>query len=128
MAGRIKQIAARVPGSPYPGAPRPSGALYRPPVFRKSRIRTLQKVDPAKGLTQPEGANLTTRPGVVTGDSGGYKGGVAIKHQQPAVPAKSGRGRRVIAAPSPTSGGGVRSPYKTSSRVGRSGNNKRFKG
>lgn len=126
--GRIKQVAARVPGAPYPGSPGASGPLYRPPVFRKSRVRTLQKVDPAKGITQPEGANLTDQPGIITGDRGGFKGGVAIKHQLPAVPPKGGTNRRVVKAPSPTSGAGVRSPFSAKTRVGKRGSNKRFKG
>lgn len=126
--GRIKQIAPRVPGAPFPGSPGLSGPRFYPPVFRRARVRTLQKVDPSKGITQPEGANLNDRPGILTGDRGGFKGGVAIKHQFPAVPPLGGTNRRVVKAPSPTSGAGVRSPFNAKVKVGKRGNSRRFRG
>lgn len=88
------------------------------PFRRKLGIRTLIKNDPSDGLTQSEAKNFTTVPGVVTGDSGGYKGVTEVR-QQPASPAKPGRNIKRVATPSPTNGGGIRSPFNLRKRVGR---------
>lgn len=125
---RIRRLVAPRQGQPAEGLTRFTFPVIPRPVFAKARIRMLQKVDPAKGITQPEAANMTTASGVVTGDRGGYKGATVV-HQVPLVPPPPAKNQRVVAPPSPTNRGGVRNPYKLGSREGRTiGKSKRFSG
>lgn len=86
------------------------------PPFRAKSIRTLIKRDEAKGLSLPEASAANRQPGQVS-----RAVRVLTKHLQPQVPAKLGRNQRVVSPPSPTSGGGIRNPYKRTQRVGRGG-------
>lgn len=125
--GSVKRVVA--PRAGQPGEPQVKWTfpVIPKPVFAKAKIRMLQKVDVAKGLTMPEANNMTTASGVVTGDSGGYKG-ARIVRQKPIVPAAPTRNQRVVKAPSPTSGAGVRSPFNVKSRVGKLGKSTRYSG
>lgn len=95
----------RVPGQPAPGPLKQQFALKLPllPIYAKRNIRTLQKVDPAKGITQPEANDMTTAAGVVTGTPGGYRG-VRTIHQMPLVPPTPDRNLRVTKPPRPGQG------------------------
>jgi hypothetical protein len=99
------------------------------PVYMKAGIRRLLKRDVSKGLSMPEADSLPFIHGVVTPQTRGY-GRVAITHLQPMVPPKiAGTGnqsRKIIAAPSPTNNGGVRSPYNQKVVVARVRKSKRY--
>lgn len=92
------------------------------PIFRKrTDIRVVHKPDISKGLTQPEAAKMTTTHGVLTGRGFGSVAREISKFTMVAT----GKNRRVLKAPSPTGGAGVRNPYRTKTRVGR-GSGKRY--
>lgn len=124
---RVRRIVAPRAGQPGEPLTKFTFPVIPKPVFAKAKIKMLHKVDVAKGITMPEAANMTSASGVVTGDRGGYKGARVVR-QHPIVPAPPAKNQRVVKAPSPTSGAGVRSPYNAKSRVGKRGNAQRFTG
>lgn len=99
-------LGTRVAGRPAVSVERQRFPLRLPllPVFRKANIRTLQRVDVSKGISMPEAKNMTTVPGVVTGDSGGYKGGVRLVHQHPQIPPSLKKNTRTVKPPNPAGG------------------------
>jgi hypothetical protein len=118
-----RRLAPTVPGRPgftETGGQRRLGTI-RP--FKARSVRTLLKKDIAKGVTQPEFKTASADVGQITPQTRSV-----VMHETPQIPVRSGTGRRVVAAPSPTSGAGVRNPFNVKRRVGRRGNNKRFGG
>ncbi len=124
---RAATKAPKVVGRPGVTALKQSFPRVLKPVWARQGIKTLIKKDLSKGLSLPDAETLPGQAGVVNNTSGGYRGARVIT-QHPAVPARSGRNQRVVKAPSPTSGAGVRSPFNAKTRVGRKGSNKRFGG
>lgn len=119
VTSKVSSVAGR-PGFTE-NAPQRGLGTKRP--FRARRIRTLHKRDEARGISLPEASLTNTQPGQITA-----KPRVLTSHQRPEVPPRIGTGKRVVTPPSPTSGGGVRNPFRRTSRVGRSGSSKRFGG
>ena len=119
---RVSTKSATVQGRPgysETGMQRRLGTV-RP--FRARSIRTLIKRDIAKGLSLPDASLANEQPGQITA-----RPRVVTQHEQPQVPPRSGRNQRVVTPPSPTSGGGIRNPFRRTQRVGRgSGVSKRF--
>lgn len=68
-------------------------------------VRTLRKVDESKGETMPESRNLLQRAGVGTRQQ---RPRVVGRTRMPAPGANLTR----VSPPSPTNGGGVRSPFR----------------
>ena len=99
------------------------------PSYMKAGIRRLLKRDVSKGLSMPEADSLPFIGGVLTPATMGY-GNKRIYHLQPMVSPKiAGTGnssRKIIAAPSPTNNGGVRSPYNQKVSVARIKKSRRF--
>ena|ERR1051326_1371005 len=77
------------------------------PMRKIRSVRTLIKKDESKGVTQPEFKNTLMRAGV-----GVRQGAVRIVRQHPNTPPAAGKGKKTIKTPSPTNGGGVRSPFR----------------
>lgn len=94
--------------------------IVRPPSYTKAKVNIVLKRDVSKGLSMPEADRWAIRSGVITSDSGGYKG-VTIVRQKPLVPPKQHSSRtvaqRAIPAPSPTQGAGVRDPRNPTKRA-----------
>jgi hypothetical protein len=95
------------------------------PIQPRLSIKTVIKQNPADGLSLPDASTLGGTAGVSTPGAGGYKGALIV-HQQPATPPANGKNLRSVAAPSPTSGAGVRSPFNQKVGVGKRGKNTRI--
>lgn len=105
MARILRAGSAGEPGSI--AQPRLNWAPLRKPMRAIRSIRTLRKVDQAVGETMPESRNLLMRAGV-----GVRQRAVSVRRQAPLTPPGTRAGTKTIAPPSPTSGGGVRSPFR----------------
>lgn len=118
----VRRLVNGIPGRPGMGLTTQS---FRPigftetlkPIFRKRSIRIVHKQDIAKGLTQPEAGRITTTKGVLTGSNNSFASKATEVSKNTMV--ATGRNRKVIKAPSLTSGAGVRSPFNPKRRVGR---------
>lgn len=90
----------------WPKVPRPMRTI--------KSVRTLRKVDEAKGATMPESRNLLQRAGV-----GVRQVAPRIMKKGNAISTSTGSGRTVVRPPSPTNKGGVRDPRSQTRRTGR---------
>lgn len=90
------------------------------PVYNRTAVRTLIKVDQSKGLSTSDAVTLPGKAGVSSGHSGGIFGVRILR--KPAM-ASSGRNSRVVAPP--RQGQGVLRVYNKNTRIRQ--NNRRHK-
>ena len=121
--------SANVIGRPPAPVVQQTFPVVTKPSYMKAGVTRLLKRDVSKGLSMPEADSLPFLAGVLTPGTMGY-GRVKIMHLQPQVSPKiagTGNGsRKIIAAPSPTNNGGVRSPYNQKQSVARIKKSRRF--
>lgn len=104
MARRLSAKSAGEPGIKMPSTNWPRVAK---PMRAIRSVRTLMKRDESKGITQPEFKTTLQRAGVGTRQQS-----PSVVRQTPETPPASGRGTTRVKTPSPTNGGGIRSPFR----------------
>jgi hypothetical protein len=117
--------AATVTGRPPAPVVQQTFPVIVRPSYTKAGVTRLLKRDVSKGLSMPEADQLPFISGVMNPGSMSY-GGKRIMHLQPLVPPRSGKNVKVIAPPSPTNNGGVRSPYNQKVSVARIKKSQRY--
>lgn len=101
----VKVLTSRGVGEPnFSTLGRAAWQRVKQPMASIRTIRTLRKVDEAKGVTQPEGRNLLMRAGVGTPQQAPRT--ILGVNEFPAFPGARTR----VPAPSPTNHQGVKRP------------------